>query len=122
MSTLTRSFAVPPPRPRLSPWAGALTAYLAVAAVLWAIVATSTRRLAEPPLPRGLGWLDGWVRYDSGWYHLIATSGYSYTPGKQSPVAFFPAYPLAMRGLGHLVWSATSTSPVWSSRWRPGSP
>jgi hypothetical protein len=103
VSTLTRSFAVAPPRRRPSPWAGALTAYPAVAAALWAIVATSTRRLAAPPLPRGLGWLDGWVRYDSGWYHLIATAGYSYTPGKQSPVAFFPAYPLAMRGLGHLV-------------------
>ncbi|MDY7230408.1 mannosyltransferase family protein [Hyalangium rubrum] len=41
----------------------------------------------------------GWVRYDAGWYAHIATQGYSYTPGQQSPVAFFPAYPLVLRGL-----------------------
>jgi hypothetical protein len=44
----------------------------------------------------------GWVRFDAGWYHHIATQGYSYTPGQQSPVAFFPAYPLALRALGAL--------------------
>jgi hypothetical protein len=103
MSTLTRSAASAPLRRRPSLWVGALTAYLVIAAGLWTIVVTSTRRLAMPPLPPGLGWLDGWIRYDSGWYHGIATSGYSYNPGQQSPVAFFPAYPLAMRGLGHLI-------------------
>jgi Gpi18-like mannosyltransferase len=46
--------------------------------------------------------LRGWARYDAGWYAHIATQGYSYTPGQQSPVAFFPAYSLAIRGLGTL--------------------
>jgi hypothetical protein len=42
--------------------------------------------------------LDTYVRYDSGWYHSIATKGYFYAgPDQQSSVAFFPAYPLAMR-------------------------
>ncbi|MFL5345752.1 MAG: mannosyltransferase family protein [Hyalangium sp.] len=41
----------------------------------------------------------GWVGWDSGWYKLIAEQGYSYTPGVQSPVAFFPLYPLAIRAL-----------------------
>jgi hypothetical protein len=41
----------------------------------------------------------GWVAWDSGWYKLIAEQGYSYTPGKQSPVAFFPLYPLAISAL-----------------------
>jgi hypothetical protein len=47
--------------------------------------------------------LDTYVRYDSGWYHSIATKGYFYNgPDQQSSVAFFPAYPLAMR-VGALV-------------------
>ncbi len=44
----------------------------------------------------------GWARFDAGWYADIATKGYGYTPGQQSSVAFFPAYPLAIRGLGLL--------------------
>ncbi|EAU64547.1 mannosyltransferase family protein [Stigmatella aurantiaca] len=39
----------------------------------------------------------GWVAWDASWYKLIAEQGYSYTPGQQSPVAFFPLYPLAIR-------------------------
>ncbi|MBN1207525.1 MAG: hypothetical protein JXB05_21820 [Myxococcaceae bacterium] len=38
----------------------------------------------------------GWVAFDSSWYKLIAEQGYHYTPGVQSPVAFFPLYPLAI--------------------------
>ncbi|HVE75470.1 MAG TPA: hypothetical protein VND22_01745 [Actinomycetota bacterium] len=44
-------------------------------------------------------WLEGWVRWDAGWYWTIAEQGYTFTPGKQSPVVFFPAYPLAMKAL-----------------------
>jgi hypothetical protein len=45
-------------------------------------------------------WLDGWTRFDGGWYWQIAKRGYYYDgPNKQSAVAFFPAYPLAMRAL-----------------------
>jgi hypothetical protein len=43
------------------------------------------------PLVRGL---DHW---DSAWYLGIASNGYWYRPGEQSPVAFFPGYPLAIR-------------------------
>lgn len=43
-------------------------------------------------------WLDGWTRFDAGWYWQIAGRGYYYDgPDKQSAVAFFPGYPLAMR-------------------------
>jgi Gpi18-like mannosyltransferase len=38
----------------------------------------------------------GWVAFDSSWYKRIAEQGYHYTPGTQSPVAFFPLYPLAI--------------------------
>ena len=41
----------------------------------------------------------GWVGWDSGWYKHIAEEGYSYTPGEQSSVAFFPVYPLAIRAV-----------------------
>ena len=43
--------------------------------------------------------LDGWVGWDSHWYLQIARDGYFYRPGEQSSVAYFPLYPLAMRGL-----------------------
>jgi hypothetical protein len=49
-------------------------------------------------------WLDGWVRWDAGWYRLIATDGYPfYDPAAQSPVAFFPAYPLLMAIFGEVL-------------------
>jgi Mannosyltransferase (PIG-V) len=43
--------------------------------------------------------LDGWVGWDSHWYLQIARDGYFFRPGEQSSVAYFPLYPLAMRGL-----------------------
>lgn len=42
-------------------------------------------------------WLNAWARWDAGWYHSIASNGYSYEPGKESSIAFFPTYPLLMR-------------------------
>jgi hypothetical protein len=104
VTSLTRS-PVATRRWRRSPGAGALGAYLLVDAAMWALVVMSPHRLVKPPLSPELGWLDGWIRYDSNWYHAIATSGYFYMPGQQSSVAFFPTYPMAMRGLGALVGS-----------------
>src|SRR5579885_2626880 len=40
--------------------------------------------------------LDVWARWDSGFYLTIAKTGYTYVPGLQNPVAFFPLYPLLM--------------------------
>ncbi len=51
----------------------------------------------------GLGWLDGWVWFDSDWYQGIASTGYYYVEGLQSPVAFFPAYPLVVRAVAVVV-------------------
>jgi hypothetical protein len=36
-------------------------------------------------------------RWDSNWYELIAEDGYFYDETRQSAVAFFPTYPLAIR-------------------------
>lgn len=43
---------------------------------------------------------DMYARYDSGWYYTIAHDGYQYVPGKPSNLAFFPLYPMCMRGVG----------------------
>jgi hypothetical protein len=42
----------------------------------------------------------GWYRWDGGWYVRIAQDGYSYVPGRQSSVAYFPGYPLTVRAVG----------------------
>ncbi|MEK7831061.1 MAG: hypothetical protein AAB401_08250, partial [Acidobacteriota bacterium] len=37
------------------------------------------------------------ARWDSGWYGEIAQNGYWLNPGQQSPVVFFPGYPMSVR-------------------------
>lgn len=85
-------------------WAGArfpVVTFTSVAVVLYTTVALSTRYLSlheeypikEPLSFRGAGLLEGWVRFDGGWYHSIVTNGYYYKPGGQSSIAFFPGYP-----------------------------
>jgi hypothetical protein len=41
---------------------------------------------------------DAFARYDAGWYHGIASQGYAYGEGGRTNLAFFPVYPLLMRG------------------------
>lgn len=41
---------------------------------------------------------DPFARYDAGWYHGIASHGYTYGEGGRNSLAFFPVYPLLMRG------------------------
>jgi hypothetical protein len=55
-------------------------------------------------------WLDGWARWDAGWYDHIATHGYvdrAVAPAGQRNLAFYPVYPLAMR-----LVSLTGLSPL----------
>lgn len=49
-------------------------------------------------------------RWDSGWYLSIVTAGYDYEvlPGQPSNIAFFPLFPLLIRGLAAL----TGLSPL----------
>jgi hypothetical protein len=58
----------------------------------------------------GPRWLDAWFQGDSGWYYGIAEYGYSYTPGQQSSIAFFPAYPLEVRGAAVILGGDVSTA------------
>ncbi len=95
-------------RPSAPWWYGAL-AFGALAVVLWGVVGASVAWLpwshARTGFFPGSPWLEGWVHFDSGWYREIANHGYSYNPGRQSSVAFFPVYPLAMRAGGAVVGS-----------------
>jgi hypothetical protein len=47
--------------------------------------------------------LDGLVQYDGHRYLSIAAHGYSYTPGVQSPIVWFPLYPILIRAAQALV-------------------
>lgn len=93
--------ATPTTRP---PTAQVLGAFALVAAVLTVVVAFADRtRLRSDAVLQGPSWLDGWYQYDAGWYRQIAEHGYSYVPGKQSSIAFFPVYPAGVRALSTLV-------------------
>ena len=50
---------------------------------------------------------DTFARWDSGWYVGIARDGYRFVEGGRSNLAFFPAYPLAMRAAGTLLGGRT---------------
>jgi hypothetical protein len=43
---------------------------------------------------------DAFARFDSGWYHGIASQGYQYRGIGRNNLAFFPMYPLLMRAGG----------------------
>ncbi|MCA1656408.1 MAG: hypothetical protein LC713_01630 [Actinobacteria bacterium] len=87
----------------------ALLAFVACAAATYLVMALVVPHLplakSGEVAPRFTGptWLKGWAQWDSGWYFSIAGGGYSYFPGDQSPIAFFPAYPVLIRWVSHLV-------------------
>jgi len=80
---------------------------VAFAVVAGAVVAISI--LAHAHLSRlhpfhrqlqGHGWADAFGWWDGWWYTGIARRGYRFfRPDRQSPVAFFPAFPLGIRAL-----------------------
>jgi hypothetical protein len=88
-----------------------VVAFLVIAAVLfvwmWVAIETLDRHplYAIPPATfPGSSTLEGWYRFDGGWYRFIAENGYYFTDvSQQSPVAFFPAYPLAIRAVNVVV-------------------
>ena len=89
----------------------ALCAFLLVTALTW-LLAWIAYRTAGPAMGYldGPAWLDALFQGDSAWYHRIAEEGYSYTPGQQSPIAFFPVYPLLVAGVGTVLGADLSTA------------
>ncbi|HXY93749.1 MAG TPA: hypothetical protein VEP49_14805, partial [Acidimicrobiia bacterium] len=83
----------------------AAIAYIAIAIVLTAVGALAVNLAGADStfsFP-GRYVVGGWCRFDCGWYMRIADHGYSYTPGVQSSVAFFPGYPLVARPLARAI-------------------
>lgn len=81
-------------------------AFVAVAIALFAVAglsAAANHYGGHPVYFPGRPWIDAWVRWDAGWYGAISQGGYWLKPGQQSPVVFFPGYPLLMRAITPLV-------------------
>jgi hypothetical protein len=57
---------------------------------------------------RGIDALGAW---DGRWYRIVAHEGYLFVPGRQSDPAFFPLFPILLRG-GHEVGLGYSTSGI----------
>ena len=55
--------------------------------------------------------LDTLTYWDGQWFLEIATQGYSYNPDRMLSVAFFPAYPIAIRAVAEL----TRLPPAWAA-------
>ncbi|SOD97889.1 hypothetical protein [Blastococcus haudaquaticus] len=90
-----------------------LAAFL-VGTVVLSTLAWATYATVGPPISHqyldGPAWLDVWFQGDSGWYHSIAAEGYSYTPGQQSSIAFFPVFPLLVLAVGQVLGGDYSTA------------
>ena len=84
--------------------------------------------LVIQPAPNGLAtWhafpdnlaLDGWVRWDAAWYDDIANFGYvdpsQIRLNEQRNTAFFPGYPLLIRGVDKLVGQSSISGLIVSS-------
>jgi hypothetical protein len=78
-------------------WGGAVLAFLVFEAQYAQPLHTGG---AEDVVAHDVGWaIDLWARWDSGWFLGIAQHGYV-DPGKST--AFFPLYPLLVRGVGEI--------------------
>jgi hypothetical protein len=91
----------------------ALGAFILMTALTSVLARTTFGTLGSTPdylFLDGPRWLDAWFQGDSGWYYRIADQGYSYTPGHQSPIAFFPTFPLLVHVVGVLLGGDYSTA------------
>ncbi len=91
---------IPVVAPRRAWWLDVALIFLVNRLCLWLIAFIAQVAL---PVQTGAGfyhaapgnlWLDGWARWDSGFYLEIASGGYRLTFGEPSSVAFFPLYPI----------------------------
>ena len=91
-----RVFASPAVRDSV-PIAAAVVLTTSLIGFLANVLVGSSRTDVFPIAVRWKPFFEPFVVWDGGWYFTIASAGYHYTPGMQSPVAFFPLYPLLVR-------------------------
>lgn len=112
-----------PPRagqPAPSPWRP-LALQLAIAALVFGVFGYSAANLPAHPDVEATWdgfetpWLNGYGRWDGGHYAHIAVEGYYFSAETESPIPFFPLYPLMMRGVAQLVGPDVSWNGPWSS-------
>lgn len=95
-----------------------LILFLLVAVVVWISIWIGTTHFAHdaffPARPGIAGgtWFEGWQRWDAYWYRTIAREGYTYFPGVQSSVAYWPSYPLVLRSVSWLFPSIFITGSI----------
>ncbi len=76
-------------------------ALVALFAALGFFLLSSAHGGISAPLAEGPpGYLSIWYQWDAQWYMSIITDGYQWVQGDQSNVAFFPLYPLTVKGFG----------------------
>lgn len=92
----------------------AVMAFLLGRGLLFAFGAVGTAMTLERPdsqlsprdpwraFPNSPFW-DGWVRWDSGWYRIIAERGYADRTWGTNVLAFFPLFPYATRATASVV-------------------
>ena len=111
--SVTSAAGVNDPRPSVGRWERWFPV-MAFAVVAGAVIALSVLAYAFLPLlhrghagMRTNGWLDAFGWWDGWWYVGIARRGYfAFGHRMQTPVAFFPAFPLLMRLLGRSLGGA----------------
>ncbi len=86
------------PHERWFPWVAFVV--VAAAVVIVSVWAFRNLPLFHHQYPHSRTWVHAFGWWDGWWYRGISRHGYSsFSPHRQSPVAFFPAYPLLMRFL-----------------------
>ncbi len=118
-------------RRRPSPTLVAVVGFLAISAILLLLgrlALDAQVAIGRQEFEPGVGWFGQWVRWDGNWYYRIAHDGYDWTAGPQRAVAFWPSYPMAIRGLTFLTndeydagliitWLCGLTAVVLLARW-----
>jgi len=66
---------------------------------VWLVGLASTFVVPDGPFRYRPGLMNLFVRWDSNWYLIIVNDGYSFSATERSSVAFFPAYPTAVKML-----------------------
>lgn len=102
----TRPVSTVRAEPGRPPWAWILGCWAGLAVLVTSVAIWAIGDRAPTNVNVGTRfWLDAWLVDDARWYQSIAADGYFYLPGQQSSIAFFPSYPMTVRGVGWVLGS-----------------